>query len=534
MKIFIFLLFIFVLGNCFAQEEANSSPTLSEDKAVLKEFYDFFKKGDYQDAITSLKKFEKDPEHTNFSVYWQAISYSKLQKFDEAIEYFRKADSLKLNYNDLYYEYGQALYAANKMEAAKKSFERSAAKNFKKAVSLYYVGFISQTLGDYKGAIAAYKKIDQLTKAEKMETLQAAFYQLGEIYLIQAEKETNKVKFIKRYVIPQYKLAFNVDQGTPIAGEIARKISEIEEKHGIIIARMINGRPTIRPRHYLKLSQIFNYDTNVILEANAVSNKAQYKDSWYSKTEGMARYGIYANKRYSLFPEAKINYTQYFDRQNVSVYKNDNYTITSALRNNYEYNLFNKMSTTIFDLDYVYNERDVRQIKELSFNYYYYTFMLGEKLNFLKYGETILRIKKKYFYSYSDLSDSKTESFVFEQTLNLPHNNVLMLSSNNDFSKVRSETQNTRSYAYRFDWITPRLWDLFTPTISFGYTINNPYKQKESRGLEKQYAPGFKLTRGFGQLRANFKYDYTRNISKDKTAYDYTKHVGGVEFEYLF
>lgn len=505
-----------------------------ETAKIIADFYGKFKKGSYLEATKTLKELEKYDNQKAFSYYWQGICNNKMQRFDDAIENFKKADALKANFKDMYYEYGQALYAADKLDPARKAFGKSVVNEHKVGVSLYYMGFISQTLEDHKLAINYYKKVDQLVVEEKKEVLQASMYQLGEIYLIQAEKDQNPAKVVKKFVIPQYELARDIDKSSSLAPEINKKIEALLEKYKLILLKMVNGRPTVRPRYYMKLSEEIKHDTNVILEANAVQNKAQYRASPLSKTEAMGRYGFYPNNRFSFFPEGKLNYTYHTDRDQAAVFKNDNYNIMPAMRTYYEYTLFNAMATHLFDFDYGYNARDVYMRKELSFNSRTYTFMFGEKFNFFKMGETILRVKKKYFYSYTELSDSDTTTFGLEQTLNLPGGYTLMVVNTNDFSLVRNNQQNTNTYTLRLDFITPRLFDWVTPTISFGTTYNDPIRQRETRGMEKMYNPGLKLTRGLGKLRINGKYDYTRNISKDKTAYDYTKSVYGLEFEYLF
>lgn len=508
--------------------------TSTESAKLIADFYGEFKKGSYIEATKTLQELEKFDNQKAFAHYWQGICYNKLQRFDDAIESFKKADALKANYKDMYYEYGQALYAADKLDPARKAFGKSVINEHKVGVSLYYMGFISQTLEDHKLAINYYKKVDTLPAEEKKEVLQASMYQLGEIYLVQAEKDPNPAKVVKKFVIPQYELARNVDPKSSLAPEINKKIDSLLEKYKIILLKMINGRPTVRPRYYLKLSEEIKYDTNVILEANAVQNKAQYRASPLSKTEAMGRYGFYPNNRYSLFPEGKINYTYHTDRTNASVYKNDTYNIMPAIRNYYEYTLFGGMATHLLDFDYGYGARDVYQRKELSFNSRTYTFMFGEKMNFFKLGETIMRLKKKYFYSYTELSDSDTTTLGLEQTLNFSGGYTLMIVNTNDISLVRNDQLNTNTYTLRFDFITPRIYDWVTPTISFATTYNDPVKQRSARGMEKMYNPGIKLTRGLGKLRINGKYDFTRNISKDKSAYDYTKSVYGLEFEYLF
>jgi hypothetical protein len=520
------------LGQTTVQDHANQ--ILVDTETNLKEFYYEFKQGSYLSAITYLKNIETNPKHKAFSHYWQGICFNKLQRFDEAIEQFKFVLKLKANFPDIYYELGQALYASNKYDVALLSFRDAIASGNKIGLSLYYLGYINQTLGRKEDALKSYKQIQNLPFNEKKDVLQSSMYQIAEIYYSEISTAANSETYLRDKVLPQFERARDIDKKSKLAIEINQKIDSIIEKYNLALLKMINGRNTIRPRYYLKLSEEIKYDTNVILEANAVQNKAQYRDTTISKTDILGRYGFYPNNKMSFFPEIRSNYSYHGNRDQGSVYKNDNYTVQPALRSNFEYTLLDNPATHVFDFDFAYNSRDVYERKELVFNYRSYTVMIGEKINFIPWGETILRFRKKYFYSYASSSDSDTNTLALEQILTFPQGFTLFIVNTNDWSVVRNDQLNTNTYTLRFDLITPRIRDWFTSTISYGTSINDPIKQKETRGKEKMYNPGLKLTRGFGQYRLNLKYDYIRNTSKDKATYDYTKSIYGFEFEYLF
>ncbi len=530
-------------------EEAPATPTTEPENAekkienqikvnknqLIKEFYIHFKKAEYIASLDSLKQLEKSSTDEAFSIYWQGIVNNKLERYKDSIEAFKKADKMKVNYKDMYYEYAQALYAADLLKPSRKAFGKSIVNKHKVPTSLYYMGFISQTLEDYKSATNYYKKINSLEDSqEKKDVNQAARMQLAEIYVIQAVKSKDPRKQIKKYAIPEFEYAYGLDVNSSLAPEIKKRILDLQDKYDLVLLKMANGRPTTIPRLYLKLSQEFRYDTNVVLEANQVQSPAQDKGAPISKTEVLSRYAFYPSRRISLIPEFRGNYTKHIDSDTPSIYQNDNYSLTPALRSSYEYTIGQKMSSTLLDFDYNYSARDVYQRKELNYNGRTLTYMLGEKLNFLSLGETTVRYRLKDFSSYNETYDSKTNSFSFEQMLILPKGHVMFIVGSYDMTKVKNESLNTDSYLLRLDYITPRIKDWVTPTLSFTTLFNDPYNQKVTRGLEKMYNPGVKLTRGFGHWRGNLKYDYTRNISKDKTAYDYTKHVYGFELEYLF
>ena len=71
------------------------------------------------------------------------------------------------------------------MKKALRAFKVSAVnQKFKPAVSWYYIGFIHQSLKDYKHAIYAYKKVTTTKDPDKKAILQPAMMQLGDIYYL--------------------------------------------------------------------------------------------------------------------------------------------------------------------------------------------------------------------------------------------------------------------------------------------------------------------------------------------------------------
>src|SRR6218665_1683940 len=76
----------------------------------LEEFYKFFNSGQYPKAIESLS-------HSNEAgkSYFLGLSYSRMQEYDKAVIQFQQAINEKNTSQDLYYEYGQALYASNEL-----------------------------------------------------------------------------------------------------------------------------------------------------------------------------------------------------------------------------------------------------------------------------------------------------------------------------------------------------------------------------------------------------------------------------------
>jgi hypothetical protein len=80
-----------------------------------------------------------------------------------------------------------------------------------------------------------------------------------------------------------------------------------------------------------------------------------------------------------------------------------------------------------------------------------------------------------------------------------------------------------------------RFRDWFTPSFSLALTSTDPINDQENRGRELLINPSFRLSKTYKKnWRANARFDYQSNQSKDKTNFAYKKQVYAFELEYLF
>jgi hypothetical protein len=482
-------------------------------------------------------QLNSNPRATNLQkglvAYWKGITYNRTQDFQKAIESFDK--SLSLNYDpvDINYEYGQALFAVQKMQEARLQFRESLKKRFKRGVSLYYIAYISKELGDKKKAVTFYQAIQKLSAEESAEVSQAAEMQIGDIYLEQAERHPDSFRAVENYVIPQYKKALERDPESGLAPVIEKKISELQQRYDLILLRMRNGRPTLNPPYFLRLAQEISNDSNVTFTPEETTTSSSKQSSIYSKTDVMGRYTFYVRNVMSIAPELRMNYTYYANREK-EIYRNDNYLISPAIRTYYEHTLFKKPASVLFDVDYSYVERDIDAKQKLKYASRSYGAMLGERFNYFSWGESILRFRYRKFESFNAASNSNTKSFVYEQ-VRMFKENILLFYASYDMTKVEDESFDTNGITVRGDLILAPVKNWFTPSIGFAVTLVDPVNNKAVRGTEKLYNPNIRLSRLFGKrMRGSFKLDYSKNDSKDKENFAYTKTVYGFELEYLF
>ena len=159
-----------------AQDQKNNTSKNSYIDQEFKKVFEIFMSGRYAKALDGLKTIEaalasqKDVSNYSkgFLFYWKGVSAVKAQEFDEAIQNFKWAIEMGYTPDDVYYELAQAHYISEKLEDARNAFKESAKRKYKTAVSLYYVAFLSQQLGEVKKAVNIYKVIDKLPEEEKV------------------------------------------------------------------------------------------------------------------------------------------------------------------------------------------------------------------------------------------------------------------------------------------------------------------------------------------------------------------------------
>lgn len=544
------LLCSFVTLTAISAEEGNVSiPEQANNQAInsaLSKCYGHFSTGLYQRTFECLKAVESsfnqlpeiekqnDKKTAGLIAYWQGISAARMQDYPEAISAFEKALQLKYSTDDIYYELGQAFYASEKLSRARNAFKLSFDRKYKRGVSLYYIAFISQALGDSKKAVNFYNTIQRLGPQEKQDVLQPAIAQIAEIYLEKAEKHPDSIKAVESYVIPEFRRAIAVDEESELANSLKQKVLDIQQKYDLILLKMRNGRPTLNPPYFFRLAQDVATDSNVTFTPQETTTSSSDQASLYSKFDAFGRYTYYLKNIMSVAPEVRFNRTYYFHRV-PNVYRNDNYSLNTALRMAHEHAFNQKPASALFDLDYGYSERDVNAEKKLVFNSRSYTFMLGERLNIFSRGESIFRFRQRHFVSYTSASNSVTNSFVYEQVLGFKTGHALLIYSSYDRTRVETTSFDTNSFTVRGDVIFPRYKELYTPSIGLSLTSTDPINNQYGRGRELTYNPSFKVSRAFGKrVRANIHYDYMKNNSKDVQNFAYKKQFYGVELEYIF
>ncbi|MFP5492345.1 MAG: tetratricopeptide repeat protein [Bacteriovoracia bacterium] len=527
----------------FAQEiPAEVASGNAKFNTELKRARDFFNEGKYSATRESLNVLDGTLKNQGGNkallglvAYWTGITANRQQEYSESIPAFERALTMDYKPKDIFYEYGQALYAAEKLAEARNAFRESLKRGHKRAVSLYYIGFISQTLKDNKKAVTFYRAIQRLPKAEQEDTVQAAEMQIGDIYLEQAEKHPDAFKVVQTYVIPQYQAAIEINPDSSLVPDIKAKIIELQQKYELVLFRMRNGRPTSIPPYFLRFVQDITYDTNPVFAAEETTNSEAKQGSLVSKTEAFGRYSYYYKNVMSFSPEMRLSYTRHLKREE-EIYRNDSWFVMPALRTSYEHTVGKKPGSFLVDYDYVYSNRDRDAEEELKFNSRVQTLMLGERIvGLIGNGETTFRIRTRTFESFAETSNSKTNGISFEHVAASESGKLWILTTSYDKTTVENEEFNTNILFVRGDVILPatKSWNL-TPQFGLGLSFTDPVNNP-NRGNELTINPSMRISKPmWKRYRLSFHADYMQNDSKDRDNFAYKKTFYGLELEYIF
>lgn len=531
MKFLAWMLFLLLSLSAHAEDLSSELDAASKTKS-FSSAASLYAQGKYNSTILELDTIT-DRKSQGLIQYWKGICYGRLQEFSQASKSFKAALVLGYAPKDIHYEYGQVLFALDKLPEARIQFRDSLKRNFKRGVSLYYIGYISKELGERKKAFSFFRSIQKLSPEEAKEVEQAAEMQIGDIYLEQTEKRADAFQTVETFVIPQYQRALDLDRESSLAPIIQDKIVDLQRKYDLILFQLRNGRPTLNPPYFARISQEFGQDTNVTFSPAQTTIAKSKQSSLYSKTDVIGRYTFYHEDYLSVSPELRFNNTYYFNRV-PEIYRNDNYLIAPAIRTAYEHTLWKKPASLLVDYEYAEARRDVKARKQLDFSSRSHALMIGERFNYFSAGESIVRLRQRNLESYLRSSDSTTTSLIFEQIKSFQLSTLLFYASF-DRMRVQDRSFDTDSLTLRADLILGRVRDWFTPSFGFSVTSTDPINNRAERGRELLLNPSARLSRTFKtNWRANLKLDYQKNNSKDEENFAYSKSIYALELEYLF
>ncbi|MBC7427116.1 MAG: hypothetical protein H7336_00800 [Bacteriovorax sp.] len=504
----------------------------------LEEFYKHYKSGHYPQALEALDKLSVEENTLSSKDYLSGLSYSKMQEYDKAAVHFAKAIELKNDSIDLYYEYGQALYAANELRKAREAFKTSAGKKFNETASLYYVAHISQILEEYDTAKDYYMMVLK-DKSADSKMKQIATFQVAETLLSIAREKSKEKEDINRrvekFVLPMMQKSYEMDKSTPLANDVGQRIFELKKEFNLDPDVLANGR-RVSPKHYSGyVSQKIKFDDNISLTNEENNIQQSKKESYIFETEAYAKYDFIVKKKFIISPEARFTFTEHGDRSSPEVYQNDAFVMNFDLKNKYEHTYKDKPASMIFDIDHSRTSKDWHTRKKIEHYASSTTFTFGESLSYFEVGDTTFKIKRKNYAGENEAINNHTTSLSGDQTFFLPIQHLLIALFDASFiDNYNNSTTNTNTYLFRLDYIIPEIAPTYTLGFGLAYTLTDTLKQKATRGTEKSFNPSIDLSK---ELSSNSKisinYDYTKTTSLD-TSYAYNKNIFTAEYRFSF
>jgi len=497
-----------------------------DDTAVKNEILGNYKQGKYAKTLEQLSKWEIDltlrgevpNEILGFVAYWKGICHKKLLDYRLSINELNRALKYNFEPQDLHYELGQNFYAMEEYDAARDEFSQSFKKKFKQAVSLYYIGYVSNELGQKDEALFFLKSIRKVKDPEKKDVLQPTEMLIAEI-------SQSQIKEIKRddakVLVKLYKRAYRFDDSSDLAPKILENITKLEKDFQLRLFEYSNGRPTAPPFIILKANQEFGEDSNVTFSPAGTTIAKARQGSIYSRTDLFYKDTFYLGKSLGISPEFRFANTYYFNRV-PEIYRNDNYLLIPGVKLNQEHKLFDRPASLLLDYDYSDARRDVYSKHAYSMSSKTHAFSIGEKLQLIEAGETVIRLRKRFLESYLVGSSSKSTGVSIEQLINLK-DKYLFIYLGYDQMRVSNSVYDTDALTLRNDFTFSAIKN-FVPALSLGLGLTDPINNRSTRGREYLINPGARMSYRFNKhWNFTMRYDYHNYHSKDDANFAYKK-----------
>ncbi|OUR96974.1 hypothetical protein A9Q84_11605 [Halobacteriovorax marinus] len=508
----------------------------ANDSGIIKSSFENYKRGSYGKVISSLENLKVNSKTRATKHYLIALSYNRLQQYDRAIRHFRKALKSGSKAQDIYYEYGQALYADSELTKARASFKKSFRGKYKPDSSLYYVAHISQILEQNKKAKRYYVKMLKSKTADK-DLLQVARFQLGEVLLTMARKATDPERLVDKFVLPQIDKAIAIKKESSLADEIRSRKKEIEREFGLDPNMLRNGRVISSKRWNISIDEKVSYDNNISLTSDLASSTASREDSYIFETTFNSSYNLIFKKRFVITPSLGLSTKSHTNKDSEAVRAEDNYNIDPSLNSTYEHKLFLNPASLLFNIEYNYKGRFRKELSRRTFYSRYLNVALGEKFQFFIKGETTIKFEYKDLKSYIVDLHSKTKSFSVDQVYYTTSGHLFIFLLKYDaLDSYNSTASSTNATLLRVDFIHPTFLPKITLHVgaSMSFTDYTDSNESLSRGVEKTFAPIFKLTKKISEkLQFAVSYEYTNNTSLEADS-KYSKHITSTQLSYSF
>ena len=491
-----------------------------------------YKSANYLEIIDLTNKIDKSLNRDGYISYKRGSSLLELNLFIEAKRFL--LDAVKKNNleKDIFYKLGQIYFALEKYKKSRIYFKKSIQRRYEVAVSLYYIGFSSSKLKDYKTAVKIYNTIEKLPLEQKKDVIQAARLQIADIYYNQVKQKAGIFSSMRDYVIPQYEKALDWDRESILANDIRQKIREIEQRYEIVLYRMRNGRPTAIPRYFLKGGFNLGYADNVnfLSDAQKESLESEKVSSPFVGTSLFARYSLYPNSRFSASPELGLDYRKYIN-SNSEISANDEVSLNFGTFFTFEHFLFDEASTTSLRINYNLRTLDSENDSSFSDQENYFTATLSEEFQYFKNNPTVLRFSHTTLKSEIDSKNSSTNSLILEQLVNFKSFSYYLFTSYDLIRYTSNDSFDSNNITIRNDFLFYSFLDFINLGPYFSYRMSDNFNS--SKGNTSILTFGVNINRPIAK-KVYLNLDVLTESQSNDPSTDYTNNRLFMSVDYIY
>ncbi|MBL6989447.1 MAG: hypothetical protein ISR65_06700, partial [Bacteriovoracaceae bacterium] len=451
-------------------------------------------------------------------------------EFEKAAATFKRIIKQSNPPKDLFYEYGQALYALNELDQARTQFNKSAKARFKIPASLYYMGYISQLLEEYPKAKKYYRQIIKVEKSDK-NILQITYLKAAEVNLEMIRNRKNERLYVAKYVMPLLKKSYKLDPTSVAATDIDKLKRELQYRYRLMPNMLANGKMLPENPFSFSFNQQAKYSDNVVLIDD--------EQTWSSEAGSLIldsnlfmSYRYLFMQKFVLTPDVNIKYIHHLNRDNPYVISNDQLSVTTGLATRYEYTLFKKQTSTSLNVSFDYTLKDYDSISSKRFYSNSLNISVAQKIKYFKFGNTKLTVENRMYTSYNQELSSNTIGIAVGQFVLLENNDLVTLELAGDFATVEDDIYSTNVFQLKFSYTIPKLFWGFDFRAGHNFTYTDTLLQSDTKGNENTLNPYVSISKTLlKNVYTTFNYDFTMNNAEEG---QFSRHILSVDLRYSF
>ncbi|KON46622.1 tetratricopeptide repeat protein [Mariprofundus ferrooxydans] len=222
-----------------ADERHDYAPQGESASGVI-QAHDSYNKGDFEEALSQLRKLIADNPKSAPLYYQLGLTYQGMLRYPEAVTAFSRSAELDPSRGDVYTHLGEMLYRLGRYPEALTALESGASKGAQPAYTAYMKGLVLIELADYPAAIDALQQAQSLDP----EFTQKVTYSIGVAYSRQKDPLAAEETF---------RNAIAMDAGSPAGVYSDLSLQQLLDKQAA------------RPLH-LDIAYGLHYDDNVVLK----------------------------------------------------------------------------------------------------------------------------------------------------------------------------------------------------------------------------------------------------------------------------